>query len=79
MTRSTVQKAVCALITRPLYGYIEVKLSLIAQSFFDQGDFSDTDIIRTAYKHLEASLNESSSAFLSQIHVGLSLRDVVLR
>lgn len=79
VTRSTVQKAVCALVTKPLYGYIEVKLTLIAQSFFDQGDFSDTNIIRKAYSHLEASLNENSLTLLAQIHVGLSLRDVVLR
>lgn len=79
VTRSTVQKAVCALVTHPLYGYIEVKLSLIAQSFFDQGDFSNTDIIRKAYDHLSLSLNEMTTALPSQIHVGLSIRDVILK
>lgn len=78
VTRSTVQKAVCALVSRPLYGYIEVKLSLIAQSFFDQGDFSNTDIIRKAYDHLNVCLTENVS-LTSQIHVGLSIRDIVLR
>ncbi|XP_031629343.1 late secretory pathway protein AVL9 homolog [Contarinia nasturtii] len=78
-TRSTVQKAVCALVSRPLYGYIEVKLSLIAQSFFDQGDFSNTDIIRTAYDHLNVCLIENNTSLTSQIHVGLSIRDIVLR
>lgn len=79
VTRSTVQKAVCALVSQPLYGYIEVKLSLIAQSFFDQGDFSNTDIIRTAYDHLNACLSENNCSLISQIHVGLSIRDIVLR
>lgn len=79
VTRSTVQKAVCALVSRPLYGYIEVKLSLIAQSFFEQGDFSNTDIIRTAYDHLELCFNENKASLPLQLHVGLSLRDVVLR
>lgn len=79
VTRSTVQKAVCALVTHPLYGYIEVKLSLIAQSFFDQGDFSNTDIIRKAYDHLSLCLSEKKTSLLSQIHVGLSIRDVILR
>lgn len=79
VTRSTVQKAVCALVSKPLYGYIEVKLSLIAQSFFDQGDFSNTAIIRTAYDHLELCFNENKATLPMQLHVGLSLRDVVLR
>lgn len=78
VTRSTVQKAVCALLSQPLYGYIEVKLSLIAQSFFDQGDFSNTDIIRNAYDHLQLCFEHKASLPL-QLHVGLSLRDVVLR
>lgn len=69
----------CALVSRPLYGYIEVKLSLIAQSFFDQGDFSNTDIIRSAYDHLNACLSEHKLSLVSQIHVGLSIRDIVLK
>lgn len=79
VTRSTVQKAVCALVTRPLYGYIEVKLSLIAQSFFDQGDFSNTDIIRKAYNNLDTCLTENKSSLTTQIYIGLSIRDVILR
>lgn len=79
MTRSTVQKAVCALISRPLFGYIEVKLSLIAQSFFDQGDFSNVDIIRSAYDHLNACSPERTLSLQTQIHVGLSIRDIVLK
>lgn len=75
------QKAVCALASKPLYGYIEVKLSLIAQAFFDQGDFSDTKIIRSAYDHLNSCLskNLTESTVLQHIHVGLPIRDVILR
>lgn len=79
VTRSTVQKAVCALVSRPLFGYIEVKLSLIAQSFFDQGDFSNIHIIRTAYDHLNMCSTGNRNLMASQIHVGLSIRDIVLR
>lgn len=81
VTRSTVQKAVCALATVPLYGYIEVKLSLIAQAFFDQGDFSNIDIIPEAYEHLNACLLENMRSVTPTKHhfIGLPLRDIVLR
>lgn len=76
------QKAVCALASVPLYGYIEVKLALIAQAFFDQGDFSNTEIIRSAYLQLNACL--CSEKFIEslpwqQIHVGLPIRVIILR
>ncbi|XP_055602629.1 late secretory pathway protein AVL9 homolog [Uranotaenia lowii] len=61
VTRSTVQKAVCALLAIPIYGYVEVKLSLIAHAFFEQGDFSCTDILVKAYEQLNACLMASLS------------------
>lgn len=81
VTRSTVQKAVCALASIPLYGYIEVKLALIAQAFFDQGDFSNTDIIRKAYDQLNVCLCDSfiGSSPWQHMHVGLPIRDIILR
>lgn len=81
MTRSTVQKAVCAIASLPLYGYIEVKLSLIAQAFFDQGDFSNIEIIDDAYENLNACLNENltPASLTQQICVGLPIRDIILR
>lgn len=81
MTRSTVQKAVCALASVPFYGYIEVKLALIAQAFFDQGDFANTEIIRNAFDQLNACLSDGfiGSSPWQHIHVGLPIRDITLR
>lgn len=81
VTRSTVQKSVCALVSIPVYGYIEVKLSLIAHAFFDQGDFSQTDILCKAYDQLNACLLSSGqfSSPAQQISVGLPLRDLILK
>lgn len=79
VTRSTVQKAVCALASIPLYGYIEVKLSLIAQAFFDQGDFSNTEIIRKAYDNLNECLTDNVAIQSQHIYVGLPIRDIILR
>lgn len=81
MTRSTVQKSVCILASIPVYGYIEVKLSLIAHAYFDQGDFACTDILTNAYKQLNACLSDGFLGVpsLHHIYVGLPLRDIVLR
>ncbi|KAM8719074.1 hypothetical protein ACLKA7_011735 [Drosophila subpalustris] len=79
VTRSTVQKSVCILARLPIYGYIEVKLSLIADAFFDQGDFSCTDLLVKAYQQLNACLlDEETRRPLRHFHVGLSLREIVL-
>lgn len=81
VTRSTVQKSVCCLARLPIYGYIEVKLSLIADAFFETGDFSSTDLLVKAYDQLNACLvgDESLGRPLRHFHVGLSLREIVLQ
>jgi len=79
LTRSTVQKSVCILARLPIYGYIEVKLALIADAFFDQGDFSGTELLVKAYQQLNACLQDDESRRpLRHFHVGLSLREIVL-
>lgn len=80
VTRSTVQKSVCCLARLPIYGYIEVKLALIADAFFETGDFSSTDLLIKAYQQLNACLlNDESRRPLRHFHVGLSLREIVLQ
>lgn len=82
VTRSTVQKSVCALLSIPIYGYVEVKLSLIAHAFFEQGDFSCTAILVKAYEQLNACLQSMETPELApaRLHfVGLPLRDLVLK
>uniref|UniRef100_A0A1Q3FWU8 UDENN domain-containing protein n=1 Tax=Culex tarsalis TaxID=7177 RepID=A0A1Q3FWU8_CULTA len=82
VTRSTVQKSVCALLSIPIYGYVEVKLSLIAHAYFEQGDFAGTDILERAYEQLNACLTSMDPLELapSRLHfVGLPLRELVLK
>lgn len=78
VTRSTVQKSVCVLSRSPIYGYIEVKLSLIADAFFEQGDFDSTEILVKAYQQLNACLVDESRP-LRHFYVGLSLREIMLK
>ncbi|KFB37255.1 AGAP000251-PA-like protein [Anopheles sinensis] len=82
LTRSTVQKSVCTLLSLPIYGYIEVKLSLIAQAFFEQGDFSTTDILVKAYDQLNAVLTspERQTMLPPQLYfIGIPLRELLLK
>lgn len=75
----------CALSSIPIFGYIEVKLSLIAHAFFDQGDFANTEIIVNAFNQLNVCLMEhlhgniSQSLPLKYMFIGLPLRDIILK
>lgn len=83
ITRTTVQKSVCVLMTEPLYGYVEVKLALIADTFFEEGDFENTDILVKVYHQLNACLSESLTdpmdMLSSRVTVGLNLREHFLK
>lgn len=79
MTRSSVQKSVCILSSIPVFGYIEVKLALIADAYFDQGDFSCTGILTEAYDQLNSCLSYGILSPNQHIFVGLPLREIVLR
>ncbi|CAH3199034.1 unnamed protein product, partial [Porites evermanni] len=45
VTRSTVQKSVCILSCLPLYGYLREKLQVATRVYFDEKDFSRTEIL----------------------------------
>ncbi|KRT82172.1 hypothetical protein AMK59_3227 [Oryctes borbonicus] len=76
ITRGTVQKSVCVLSAIPLFGYIQVKMSLITHAYFDEGDFSKVSLLEDTYHHLNSVLVHNDLS--SQTYVGLSLRDFVL-
>lgn len=57
MTRSTIQKSVCVLSSLPLYGHIQVKMSLITHAYFEEGDFSKISLLHDTYHHLNACLS----------------------
>lgn len=68
VTRSSVQKSVCVLSTVPLYGHIQVKMSLITHAYFEEGDFSKVSLLEDTYHHLNACLTQSQIP--AQIFVG---------
>lgn len=81
VTRSSVQKSVCALLTIPAYGYIEVKLALIADTFFEQGDFENTEILVKVYHQLNQCFAEDVEIKrpLNRVNENLQLREHFLK
>jgi len=77
ITRGTVQKSVCVLSRLPLYGQIQVKMSLITQAYFEEGDFSNVDLIKETYSNLNSCLSDDM-LHTQQLYVGLSARDFIL-
>lgn len=78
MTRGTVQKSVCILSTLPLYGHIQVKVALITNAYFEEGDFSKISLLKDTYYHLNSCMKKDSQ-IPSQIFGGLSARDLILQ
>ena len=77
ITRGTVQKSVCVLSRLPLYGQIQVKMSLITQAYFEEGDFSNVELIDETFSNLNSCLSDDL-LHTQQLYVGLSARDFVI-
>ena len=58
ITRGSVQKSVCVLSRLPLYGQIQVKMALITEAYFAEGDFERVDLIHQTYDNLNACLSD---------------------
>ncbi len=56
VTRSTVQKAVVVLATKPLFGPIRDRLGVVTRALFAQRDFTDMSILDDFHTSLELSL-----------------------
>ena len=76
ITRSSVQKSVCVLSRLPLYGQIQVKMTLITEAYFREGDFTRLDLIHQTYDNLNSCLSDDM-LHTQQLYVGLSARNFV--
>ena len=93
ITRNTVQKSICVLTSIPAYGLVEAHLKPVTQAYFEQKDFEQKEILTELFQQLVTSLTlqlpnspstppRSALAYLqedSQLYIGLSARDFVLR
>ncbi|KAI5481515.1 late secretory pathway protein AVL9 family protein [Pseudohyphozyma bogoriensis] len=86
VTRSTVQKAIVVLASKPIFGPLRDKLGVITRAFFAQKDFDDKSILVDLYASLET--REDGSGGLSDalsrgeaggMYMGTSLRELVYK
>ncbi|KAH6893705.1 cytoplasmic protein [Coprinopsis sp. MPI-PUGE-AT-0042] len=75
VTRSTVQKAVVVLASKPVFGPIREKLRIVTTALFSQRDFSDYSILDDFASTLELSLQGQLTE--SVLYVGTNLRELV--
>ncbi|KII90891.1 hypothetical protein PLICRDRAFT_549534 [Plicaturopsis crispa FD-325 SS-3] len=75
VTRSTVQKAVVILASKPVFGPIRDKLGVVTRALFNQKDFRETDILVDFMASLEISLRSQLTE--SGLYMGTSLRELI--
>ncbi|KAJ3904667.1 transport protein Avl9-domain-containing protein [Lentinula edodes] len=75
VTRSTVQKAVVVLASKPVFGPIKDKLGVVTTALFQQRDFSEVQILDDFESGLELSLRTQMTE--SGLYMGTSLRELV--
>ncbi|EJC97833.1 uncharacterized protein FOMMEDRAFT_114559 [Fomitiporia mediterranea MF3/22] len=75
VTRSTVQKAVVVLASKPVFGPIRDRLGVVTQALFSQRDFRETGILVDFKSSLEMSLRNQLTE--SAMYMGTSLRELV--
>ncbi|XP_047136439.1 late secretory pathway protein AVL9 homolog isoform X1 [Hydra vulgaris] len=77
ITRTSVQKSVCILMKMPLYTFILSKLELVTHAYFNELDFSQTQILKDCFDNLckqIPSVKLDDSIYM----MGLTLQDVVM-
>lgn len=85
VTRSTVQKALVVLASRPIFGPLRDKLGVITRAFFAQKDFTDTSLLTDLYGSLVnpatdgAVGSDEETDEAGGMYMGTSLREFVHR
>lgn len=80
VTRSTVQKAVVVIADNPQsFGTLKERLSVVTHAWFDQREFTDTEILR---RFQESLADEKERGLMSEdegrdTYLGMSLREMV--
>jgi len=75
--RPMIQKAVVVFSRYPCYGAIEERLKPVTLAFFEQGDFSMTEILVQTFETLNYQLKPNTCMEPSMLNMGLSLHNLV--
>ncbi|KAG8992784.1 late secretory pathway protein avl9 [Tulasnella sp. JGI-2019a] len=77
VSRSTVQKAVVVIASKPLFGLIRDRLGVVTSALFNQRDFRDTHILVDFYSTLDQSLKTQLTE--SGLYMGTNLCVTLMR
>ncbi|KAM0790815.1 hypothetical protein ACM66B_004660 [Microbotryomycetes sp. NB124-2] len=81
VTRSTVQKAIVVLASKPIFGALRDKLGVVTRTFFAQRDFADKSILVDLYTSFEVRRSardlEQDEKEGTEMYMGTSLRELV--
>lgn len=80
---------ICCLSRLPLFGYIEVKIDIIVDKIFEQGNFNCEDLLKESYNELNRCLslrvqnylNDTSimsSDFINDFYIETCLRELII-
>lgn len=79
---------VCCLSRLPLFGYIEVKLNIVVDKIFEQGNFDCNELLTDAYNELNRCLSlripndsafiSSNSDFINDFFIETCLRELII-
>ncbi|GAA5897270.1 uncharacterized protein JCM6883_006637 [Sporobolomyces salmoneus] len=68
VTRSTVQKAIVVLASKPIFGPLRDKLGVITRSFFAQRDFQDKSILIDLYQSFQRMSTDSPKRTAAEVN-----------
>ncbi|KAK4050816.1 hypothetical protein OIV83_003238 [Microbotryomycetes sp. JL201] len=81
VTRSTVQKAIVVLASKPIFGALRDKLGVVTRTFFAQRDFADKSILVDLYTSFKTPRSvrdlEQDEKEGTEMYMGTSLRELV--
>ncbi|ORY01139.1 hypothetical protein K493DRAFT_312539 [Basidiobolus meristosporus CBS 931.73] len=75
ITRATVQKAVVVITRQAVVGSVRDQLTAVTAAYFNQGDFTQKEIIVQFYESLSAKFHTGVSS--SALYLGISLQELV--
>eukprot|EP00123_Amoebidium_parasiticum_P004169 comp15454_c0_seq1/m.12424 comp15454_c0_seq1/g.12424 ORF comp15454_c0_seq1/g.12424 comp15454_c0_seq1/m.12424 type:complete len:600 (-) comp15454_c0_seq1:225-2024(-) len=76
ITRSYVQKSLCVLSKKPLYGLLGAKLFAVSGAFFQQKDFSEISVLQECYEHISTTIRSDVTDEASMF-TDVSIRSLV--
>ncbi|KTW31375.1 hypothetical protein T552_00020 [Pneumocystis carinii B80] len=75
VTRSTIQKSIVVLVSKPVFGRIKEKLRAVTQAYFYQHNFEDRNILIHLYNSLAQIFHDEINGY--DIYLGIPLRELL--